>query len=160
MSQKDKKHEQSQDQTDFIHSLENKTTTCHPSAGKINQLHPLTDLFSCHVSSILRLHSAGPDKRWALHITLHPIYSIMTQRKRVTEGREEEWRELRKKCKSRTVGCEFMANVEAYSVSLAAELVLVVERLNLAIPCVPVAGGWGGERNHHEVAASPTPFSF
>ncbi len=48
-------------------------------------------------------HSTGPDNRWALLFTLYPICSIMTQRKGVTEGREEEWGELRKKCKSRTV---------------------------------------------------------
>lgn len=61
----------------------------------------------------------------------------------MTEGGEEGWREPGEKCKSRTVGCEFMAAVEAYSVipAVRAELVLVAERLNLAVPCVLVTGG-------------------
>lgn len=35
-------------------------------------------------------HSTGPDNRWALLFTLYPICSIMTQRKGVTEARNEE----------------------------------------------------------------------
>lgn len=87
-------------------------------------------------------HSTGPDNRWALLFTLYPTYSIMTQRK--GSDWSKEWKELLEKCKSGTVGCEFMTVLEAYSVipSLAAELVLVEEWLNLAVPCDPVTGGW------------------
>lgn len=108
----------------------------NPSAGENDHLTPLTEFFNCRINRILSLnlrfktsffltvhnvmaeaqHSTGPDNRWALLFTLYPICSIMTQRKGVTEGGEEEWGELCEKCKSRTVGCEFMTTAEAYSV--------------------------------------------
>lgn len=49
-----------------------------------------------------------------------------------------------------------MTSVEADLYQPGAALDLVVKRLNVVVPCVPVTDGGRGERNHHKVAASPS----
>ena len=107
-------------------------------------------------------HSTGPDNRWALLFTLYPTCSIMTQRKRMTEGRGEEggWRELRNKCKSRTLGVNLWPQWKCtQSLQLCHWTGSHGGRLNLAIPCVPVTGACRGKINQHKVAASPSPLT-